>query len=75
VSRCRSCRAPTIWARTVAGRRLPLDLEPIADGNVIIRNGVAMVLRVGQVVADDEPCYVAHFATCPDEAAWRRGSP
>ncbi len=41
--RCRSCRAPIVWARTPAGRLMPLDPTPTDDGNVEIIGGLAVV--------------------------------
>jgi hypothetical protein len=31
---CRSCEAPIVWAKTANNRRMPLDPEPVPDGNV-----------------------------------------
>src|SRR5947209_3895048 len=31
---CSSCKAPVLWVRLPSGKRLPLDPEPRADGNV-----------------------------------------
>lgn len=36
MSRCRSCNAPIRWARTAAGKAMPLDAAPAAGGNVIL---------------------------------------
>jgi hypothetical protein len=33
VSRCRSCGAAIRWATTVNGKRMPVDDEPVPDGN------------------------------------------
>lgn len=64
MSRCRACPAPVWWVRTQAGKPMPLDPEPVADGNVQLVAGLAHVLH------KDEPPrpgarYVSHFATCP----------
>lgn len=71
------------FARTAANRQIPLDAEPNPDGNVIIHEGVAIVLgplelyqaqMATQVAGIDEPneLYMPHHATCPDGAEWRR---
>lgn len=36
MSRCRSCDAPIVWARTVTGKTIPLDFAPSATGEFTI---------------------------------------
>ena len=66
MSRCRSCLGEITWARTESGKRIPLDAEPVDDGNVeLTMQGVAVVH--GQPpMFDPGPMYVSHFATCPN---------
>ncbi len=75
-ARCRSCDAPIRWATaTTTGRRMPIDAEPTADGNVTVHRG-----DDGQAVATVHPAgvtplgtrWTAHFATCPAAAEHRR---
>jgi hypothetical protein len=64
-ARCRYCDAPMRWVDTEAGRRMPLDVEPRADGNVTIVSGLGHVLTAGE----DAPAgqrWMPHFATCPN---------
>ncbi len=83
--RCRSCRAPIWWGLTAKGRRMPLDLAPTEDGNVVIERVDALigigaddplprvrVLRKDDVVGRDTPRYVAHWATCSNPERHRR---
>jgi hypothetical protein len=76
MTRCRSCQAPMLWARTEKGRRIPLDVEPYAGddprGLFVLRAGVAVAVPAGAF--EDEPRYRSHFATCPDASAHRRSS-
>lgn len=79
MSRCRSCQAPIVWAFTTSGKRIPLDPDPVDDGNVVLSAAVspgqaptAIVLPVGQPTLDDDPRYVSHFATCPNADTHRR---
>ena len=71
---CKSCGAPIIWAKTPKGKRLPLDPEPVDNGNVILTTEGAVVLGV----AVNEPeyahldKYVSHFATCPSASSHRK---
>jgi hypothetical protein len=68
--KCRSCGAVIVWARTVADRLMPLDAEPVADGNIVLVNGMAVS------TANDDPAgqlhYKSHFATCPQSDQWRK---
>lgn len=83
MSRCRSCGAEIRWARTATGRPMPLDAEPVADGNVAFtgrsvrdaRGFAAPEVRVESqppMFDNDEPRYVAHFVTCPNADEWRK---
>lgn len=68
--RCRSCGAAIIWALTGAGKRIPLDDDPAAEGGRyrLEPDGVAVYVAVPLA---GEPLYVSHFATCPDARDWR----
>ena len=71
---CRSCGAPILWRETHAGRRMPIDPEPVADGNVVIEGDIAEVLKAEHLarLGGDVPRYRSHFATCPQAAEHRR---
>jgi hypothetical protein len=60
------------------GSLMPIDVEPVEHGTVIVTTDVvgtltgnqfpkAIVLRKGQpdLFSADQPRYVSHFATCP----------
>lgn len=82
---CRSCGAPLRWAVSIkTGGRMPLDVAPRDDGNVLI-DGLGRAHVYGThddaVAARDEATdeylqgsstYIAHFATCPRADAHRR---
>ena len=73
--RCSSCNAPLEWATSAAtGKTMPIDAEPSSDGNVIVRDGQAVVLNREQlaVLPKDAPRFKSHFATCPLAARHRR---
>lgn len=71
-TKCGRCDAPIVWARTVNGKAMPVDVQPRADGNVELeRTGNTVTARV---LTKDELSsaslfgaqrYVAHFVTCP----------
>lgn len=67
-SRCTSCGAAIVWARTDTGRSMPLDPDPVEGGNVQLgADGVARV--VGPLFGGT---HKSHFATCPQAAQHRR---
>lgn len=83
MSSCRSCGAEVRWAHTANGRAMPLDAEPVPDGNVVytgrdVRNDRGVARPEVRVEAqppmfdDGQPRYVSHFATCPNADQWRK---
>lgn len=79
---CKSCGAPLRWAKTGVGKRIPLDAEPVANGNIRLGliGGIeyAIVLPPADIACcqvDGLPLYVSHFATCPNSAQHRRRQP
>lgn len=72
VSLCRTCGARIVWARTAKGKTMPVDAEPVEfGGNVVIRNGVAVVLAKGEASGTDEKRHHSHFTTCRTAAMHR----
>lgn len=73
MSQCRSCGAPVIWLQpmTESGKRMPVDAEPRADGNVSIIELDGVQYHHTRQLWDPGPFYVSHFATCPDAEEWR----
>lgn len=78
--RCRSCGAEIVWARSQLGKRIPLDAEPTADGNVILRPDGAAIVLSGAGLAEARAnrsgrvgtLHRSHFATCPQAGEWRK---
>jgi len=33
---CTSCMAPILWASTEKGKAIPLDRDPVPDGNLVL---------------------------------------
>jgi hypothetical protein len=72
-----SCTAQIRRAYTLAGKRMPLDPDPVPDANVVIRRDDtgdirAHVLAGHDLRDDDEPTWLPHFATCPNSPEFRR---
>jgi hypothetical protein len=81
VSTCRSCGARIRWAVTTAGKRIPVDEQPVDSGNVLLHEAPGGQDPTATVVGkrvqpglfgDDGPRYVSHFATCPNADRHRR---
>ncbi len=82
MSRCRSCNADIVWAVTDKnGKPIPLDPDPVSDGNVIkvgrqaTKHGmsdVVHVLRRFEEPPANTDLYVSHWATCEDADEWRK---
>lgn len=67
MSVCRTCPAQITWARTEKGKRIPLDVGRVPDGNITVdAEGVAHYVTPG---TGDR---VSHFATCPNAKEHRR---
>jgi hypothetical protein len=75
VSTCKSCGATIRWAVTTNDRSMPLDPEPVPDGNLEIigtRQGLPLVRVAEAQLFDDGPRYLSHFATCPQAPEHRK---
>ena len=69
--KCRGCHAPLRWARTESGKAIPLDPEPVPDGNIVVTDsGIAHFLRATEMATSER--YVSHFSTCVKRAHFRK---
>lgn len=72
MANCRSCSAEIIWSTSATtGKAIPLDAQPVADGNLALVGGTAHAYT-----AEDERLkrerFKSHFATCADADSWRK---
>lgn len=78
VEGCKSCGASVIWAVTPAAKPMPVDAEPVKDGNVQLEHRgddmtpLARVLPVAKQFGKAGQLRKSHFATCPQAGKWRR---
>lgn len=73
VARCRSCRAPVIWAET-KNSRAPFDEEPSADGTFLLEEATPDRVTATYLPKGTRPqLHTNHFATCPQKDQWRKG--
>jgi hypothetical protein len=73
---CRSCGKPIIWAVTVRGNDMPVNVDPQPDGNIqlVERDGMAPLAKVLKV-ADrfgKTNLRTSHFVDCPQARKWRK---
>lgn len=70
MTNCKSCGATIFWARTEAGKLIPINSEQVDGGNIVLMdNGnTAMVVQTDAATKR----HVSHFATCPCAATHRR---
>lgn len=75
---CRSCGAKLIWAKTAAGRSMPLDAGPVADGTIHLNSGGQCEVLTGEKLATYKMAYIdirlykSHLSTCPQAATHRK---
>jgi hypothetical protein len=74
-TRCRSCDARVIWTRTENGKKMQVNADPVASGNLVLsgdpEHPLARVVTRDEQAANLLKFYVSHFATCPDAKTWR----
>lgn len=75
---CSSCGATIVWTRTQGGKRMPVDAEPAANGNIVLGDGdppAAIIVPPDERERALYPLYVSHFASCKFAAQHRRKNP
>lgn len=82
VARCReeACGAQVIWCTTAGGRKMPVNVDRVLGGNVVLVTGTdttpeARVLTRDEAVrreASGSRAWVSHFSTCPAAAKRRK---
>ena len=75
---CKSCGAPVVWTVTHNGKAMPVDADPVENGNIVLRrDGETVVAEYPgrehpSLFEAPRPRYVSHFATCPERDQWRK---
>jgi len=76
--KCQSCGKPIQWCVTAKGKRIPVDPDPVPDGNLVLVDDHAepaqptKALPVPADAGRGTPRYKSHLATCPNAAGHRR---
>lgn len=72
MSFCKGCNAKIEWHKTAAGKSIPLDPDPVPNGNITFD----AALRVVYAKPGTKPkMYLSHFVTCPKADAFRKKRP
>ena len=77
-SRCRSCGAPILFAKTKDGKLLPVDAEPVVEGRVFVaetEGGPTAYFPPDGVEVPGCTRHDSHFATCKYAAKHRKPRP
>lgn len=72
---CRKCPGQIRFCKTADGNWMPIDVEPNADGNLVMDGeddaGCTMVRSVDLFTPADAVRFMPHWATCPAAAEFR----
>lgn len=68
---CRSCGKDVEWCRTPDGKPIPMDVDAVANGNMVVIAGLARP-RGEMDDRGERPRRQAHFASCPQASLWRK---
>jgi len=72
VQTCETCGAAIVWCLTKNDKRQPVDVDPVANGNIKIMEEPDGTLRSIVVKPGSEPnLRISHHATCPDAKQWK----
>lgn len=73
MSTCSTCRMPVVWGTTASGKPIPLDPDPVENGNLAVRpGGQVRYMKLSEQPEPGEWRAVSHFATCLDAALHRK---
>lgn len=71
---CKACDTEIRFAKTKAGKTMPVDAKSSTDGNLVLfRDGHGTLCSRAAGPADQlRPRHKAHFATCPQAGSFRK---
>lgn len=78
MSKCRSCGVAIKWIKTLKGKFMPVDEEPVSPDDIevdcilVSEDGVVMSCAKAILGEPEHPLYQSHFASCPDAKKWRK---
>lgn len=76
VVQCRSCGADIFYAVGAKGAPMPMDAEPVVDGNLVLEprrdRSAPRAVAFQPLIHSQAERYQSHFASCPHADHWRR---
>lgn len=72
-TKCRECQASIMMLKTVNGKSMPVNAEPVAHGNLEVTGDQCRVIKTHEVYTGVR--YLSHFATCTKAAQFRKKKP
>lgn len=70
---CRGCGALIAWRMTTGAARMPLDPDPVADGNIVIEpDGRCRLLPRSARPEVGQPLFQSHWVSCPARDRFRK---
>lgn len=79
MARCKSCGAEIIWIRTIGGKQMPCDPEPVpywerlgASDRIVTANGEVLACEFEGDGAPTGRGHISHMGTCPQADKHRR---
>lgn len=72
--KCKTCKQVIAWALTEKHKPIPIDPEPVPDGNLVLerRDGKLYARQSTPLLDGALPRFKSHFATCKDADQHRR---
>lgn len=73
-TKCKSCGAEIIWAKTAKGKNTPLDAKPVRIAELIEdpETGEEVTEEGRYLIAAGHTGHTSHWATCPSAEQHRR---
>ena len=73
IQKCKTCGADIFFARNQNAKYIPINAQPDPAGNMVLEEGMILVIREGIDLFEDRPRYKSHSTSCPQSAPHRRG--
>ncbi len=71
VTECKACHARMFFAPSEKGKQIPLCEAPVHNGNIFLRDGVAVYVSKHNPAPKDAVRYVSHFSNCTNPGQFR----
>jgi hypothetical protein len=77
MEKCKSCGANIIFGLTDRGRRMPVDIKPHPDGNILLVKAEGLMVKAVVIKEEGRAKYagglhLSHFTSCKQAKQWRK---